>query len=246
MGNLGTVGIDSLHLRWWLARSLAICTTVVFAYACGGGGSDGGGDSCPNGCGTSQTCVNNIGCADLCSSSSQCATTCCSPLDNGQKACLPSSHCGGGSCPNGCGSSQICVNNIGCADLCSSSSQCSSNCCVPLTGGQHACLPSSSCSNPTPVPRQCVYHNECVGQLTFHQSNQCGDPNGATYSAVNVCDQALDFQICIQRCDGTWDCGIKTVQPGGKYSSYGCCSRNNFQVLAGPPSQFGLGCYPTP
>jgi hypothetical protein len=51
----------------------------------------------------------------------------------------------------------------------------------------------------------------------------CGsDKNSVKLYYSNGCSKQVDFKICLQRQDGTANCGITTLNPGNSSSSWGC------------------------
>jgi len=230
-GSCGTCPLDATCSAYGQCSKVAGgCAPQCGGKQCGSNGCGGTCGSCPSGssCTSAGTCTTVVGCTPSCAGK-QCGPNGCGGLCG---SCAAGAICSGGACVKSCTpncSAKQCGSD-GCGGscgLCSPGAFCNGGACMksctPSCAGKQcgpdgcggscgSCSSGSSCTasgtcQATSSGAKCVYYNNCVSQPTFKWNKSCGDPKGASVTFTNVCNQALDFKICLKRCNGTWDCG---------------------------------------
>jgi len=66
---------------------------------------------------------------------------------------------------------------------------------------------------------------DCVSVYDVKRGNNCGSRTSLEMKIKNRCTQNIDMKFCIQRENGTWDCGMWTnTAPNESTSTYTCKS----------------------
>jgi hypothetical protein len=227
-------------------------------YCDDSGGGGGGGDQCN--CASDEICVNTDGvpgCYPTCTSNSQCASGCCSTVDGAAgNACAPdSSYCEADAC-GGCGLNERCIESsegLTCEPFCTSDADCST-CCVSTTdGADQICAPNNTyCSGDDGGGggggngHQCTDLDQCLSVVDSLWGAHCGNSNSLDVTVRNGCNQNVLTQICLERTDGTWSCGLWEVGPGNEMDFYTCEGTGSYLVTGRSPDDFGEGCFPDP
>ena len=221
---------------------------------CDEGGGSSGGDECN--CSSDEICVNTNGvpgCYPICTSNSECSSGCCSTVDGAaSNACAPdASYCESDPC-GGCAFDELCVDsNEGamCVPYCSSDADCLTCCVSTSDGADQICAPNDTyCSDGGDdgggSDDQCTNLNSCLSLVETNRGNHCGDHDSLDITIQNNCRQDVLTQICLQRADGTWSCGMDTVSAGDTMDFWTCASTGSYQYTGRSPDDFGDGCFP--
>ncbi len=175
----------------------------------------------------------------------------CAPADWSP---APAGSCSGTGSDPTCSSSQVAARldgRVQCLDRCTSNGDCA-YCCGRLGDGSLACAPSAPyCGGggtTTPGP-MCSDLSYCIEVLeAIHgELSTCTGTSGLRVRSRNNCDATIMIKTCLERTDGSWDCGLETsVSPGETNSYWTCRSTGRYQLTGHAPEDFGMGCTPDP
>ena len=179
-------------------------------------------------------------CVTECDRDSDCEV-CCATSSSGRGYCSPlDSYCS--NCSN-CRSNEVCYAGS-CTPTCTSNSDCSTNCCRSYNhGAGHACAPASVCGG---GGDDCDDQTSCVS-VSIETGEQCSNPSSRAISATNECSYDITIQCCLQRADGSWDCGMNSrAGPGERCYHYVCEGNGVYFASGNGTDYFGTECIPDP
>lgn len=80
-------------------------------------------------------------------------------------------------------------------------------------------IPVSTESSDSPLVEEV---NSCVQQIKTERQTVCNDPNGLIVQFENGCNRTITVKSCVQKMNGTADCGQFTLEPA-KSTRYSVC-----------------------
>ncbi len=88
------------------------------------------------------------------------------------------------------------------------------------------------------------YLDTCVANITEEWGTHCGESSSFEVNFENQCDESLSVKWCIEDGDGTWDCGITTVDPGevGGNGAWTCDGTGNYWLQAVAEGTYNEDC----
>jgi hypothetical protein len=112
--------------------------------------------------------------------------------------------------------------------------------------------PSATVSGGKATPTNpLVYRNQCALVTTFRgddlgHGDDCRTPDAFHITIKNACLDPLDVHACIQKSDGTWDCGDwNSVSSNNPQQFWNCHSSGQYKVWMRNPPSFGIA-WPQP
>lgn len=193
---------------------------------------------------------------EYCEESSDCIGSLTCVEQSCQKASVGGQISSDGSCS--CGSGQRCYEINGtnrCLDTCSSNADCST-CCGQAGDGAYVCAPDTSyCGgsggnsggNNTGTDHQCTDNTSCLTVVQQERGTWCGSETSLAVRVENRCSEDVMIHLCLQRSNGTWQCGVRARASFGESAfQYVCESTGSFQASGHAPEDFGAGCTSKP
>lgn len=74
---------------------------------------------------------------------------------------------------------------------------------------------------------------DCVDVYESRMGTNCGSANSLSIKYKNSCNQTIDMKVCLQRTNGSWDCGMYSRANPGQGSSYFICNSTGRYQWAG-------------
>jgi hypothetical protein len=93
------------------------------------------------------------------------------------------------------------------------------------SGVTRTVVPAETLPMPKAEPGQPRSWSECVAIYDQKRGDNCNSSSSFSIRIRNVCAEPIDARFCIERTNGTWDCGMHTnLRPGERTSYYTCNS----------------------
>lgn len=147
-----------------------------------------------------------------------------------------------------CAEDEILVEGL-CRPTCGSHDQCETGCCATADEGRYrVCGPAEYCGNEQAGPSSCLDRTSCIEVVSALAGTRCDDPTSLSVTSRNNCSESIMIQTCIERSNGSWDCGLDSSVPPGGNMSYWSCDTSNRYILSGHhPDDWGkAGCVEQP